>query len=136
MDVNGAIAVVAGGASGRRPADQLGDRARSSARDVIDEVSVRTALDLAGEPGLDNSARVVTANLTGTFTVIRLTATGVAGGRAGRRGTWGYRRRGVPGLLRRADRVGGPHRAEDGVVGMAFPDARDLADVLIRMAPR
>jgi len=136
----------------------LGDAVRFAPADVTDEAAVQAAVDLANEQGtlaivvncagignaikttgkqgafpLDAFSKVVSVNLIGTFNVIRLAATAIAGNeRDGEE-------RGV--IINTASvaafdgQIGQAaySASKGGVVGMTLPIARDLASVAIRV---
>ncbi len=77
--------------------------------------------------------RTININLVGTFNLIRLAASAMAGHPQRRRRARRDRQHGVGGGVRRTDRAGRVQRRKAGVVGMTLPIARELARSGIRV---
>jgi NAD(P)-dependent dehydrogenase (short-subunit alcohol dehydrogenase family) len=145
-------------AADERPLKELGESVEFAPADVTDEAAVQAAVDLANSDGtlaitvncagignaikttgkngafpLSAFAKVVSVNLIGTFNVIRLAATAMAGNQAD------TEERGV--IVNTASvaafdgQIGQAaySASKGGIVGLTLPVARDLASLRIRV---
>jgi NAD(P)-dependent dehydrogenase (short-subunit alcohol dehydrogenase family) len=145
-------------AADERPLKELGESVEFAPADVTDEAAVQAAVDLANSGGtlaitvncagignaikttgkngafpLSAFAKVVSVNLIGTFNVIRLAATAMAGNQAD------TEERGV--IVNTASvaafdgQIGQAaySASKGGIVGLTLPVARDLASLRIRV---